>query len=89
MYFLPYAAPPTRHAWVVVYDARGTPFWVMAPCNRPRGKLPAPKKDCKDSAKEAYRVRVGNWEEMYDAVDGKKTWYNTKTKKTTKKDPFW
>lgn len=36
----------------------------------------------------SYKIRMGNWEEMYDLVNGTKTWYNTVTKKTTKKDPF-
>lgn len=36
-----------------------------------------------------YRIRMGKWEEVYDAVDGTKTWYNTETKKTTQRDPFW
>ena len=36
------------------------------------------------------RFRVGgNWEEMYDPIDGTKTWYNIMTKKTTGKDPFY
>ena len=39
-------------------------------------------------SKGAYSIRVGNWEETYDSVDGKKSWFNTKTRKTTTKDPF-
>lgn len=35
------------------------------------------------------KTRVGKWEEVYDAVDGTKTWYNTVTKTKTKTDPFW
>lgn len=48
------------------------------------------KKTEENDCVDAQRLRVGgNWEEMYDAVDGTKTWYNLKTKKTTTKDPFF
>lgn len=49
-------------------------------------KEPNPKP--KSAEKGGYRIRMGKWEEVYDPVDGTKTWYNTVTEKTTKKDPF-
>jgi len=33
--------------------------------------------------------RRGCWEELFDAVNGTKIWYNTVTRKKTSKDPFW
>ncbi len=38
--------------------------------------------------KQPYRVKMGKWEEVYDPVEGTKTWYDTVTHKTTNKDPF-
>ena len=34
-------------------------------------------------------ARMGMWEELFDAVNGTKVWYNTVTRKKTNKDPFW
>lgn len=59
----------------------------IPPWSLPLKVPPAPTKDSSDKGRHC--IRVGNWEETYDAVDGKKSWYNTKTKKTTKDDPFW
>ena len=59
----------------------------IPPWSLPLRVPPVPTKDGSD--KGTHGIRVGNWEETYDAVDGKKKWYNTKTKKTTKNDPFW
>ena len=42
----------------------------------------------KCSEKKGLRVKMGKWEEVYDIVEGTKTWYNTVTHKTTNKDPF-
>eukprot|EP00903_Cladosiphon_okamuranus_P015652 g14454.t1 len=34
-------------------------------------------------------TRMGIWEELFDAVNGTKIWYNTVTRKKTNKDPFF
>ncbi len=47
------------------------------------------KKKQTRETKKPQQLRIGgNWEEMYDAVDGTKTWYNVVTRKTTTKDPL-
>ena len=66
-------------------------YYVPVPENMESSeKVKVDKKEEKkqDKPKTGYRIRMGKWEEVYDEVDGKKTWYNTVTEKTTKKDPF-
>ena len=93
-YIPPYMAhdttqgPRKTHAWVVAYNGNGIPFWAIAPCILPTKAPPAPTEKDGGGEKGGYSIRVGKWEERYGAVDGVKTWYNTKTRKTTKKDPF-
>lgn len=60
-------------------------FWVPTLPHSPPKPTPKPHPD----QKAGYRIRIGNWEEVYDTVDGTKTWYNTVTEKTTEKDPFY
>ena len=93
MFFSPY--------WV--YDPQGVPYWsILKPVymndvneNKSENKSDSKSENKSDSKSEnksddkKYRIRIGKWEEVYDAVDGTKTWYNTVTRKTTKKDPFW
>lgn len=78
-------------SWVVSYDANGVLYWVpLIPANLVHVKEPV-KQEAKpkpDQMCKTYRTRIGEWEEVYDVVDGTKTWYNTATKNTTKKDPF-
>lgn len=72
---------------ILSYDTYGRPFWTFT-----RFKSLPEKSDAKPADKPgggSYRIRVGKWEEVYDPLDGTKTWYSTVTKKTTKKDPFW
>eukprot|EP00752_Nemacystus_decipiens_P013351 g11821.t1 len=38
---------------------------------------------------EDSTTRMGIWEELFDAVNGTKIWYNTVTHKKTSKDPFF
>lgn len=86
MYFVP--------CWIVSHDSYGIPYWTLmtlhAPVNPPKPLEPKSEdsKDSKDSKDSMFRIRIGKWEEVYDKVDGTKTWYNTLTKKTTMKDPF-
>jgi hypothetical protein len=47
-----------------------------------------PKDPSESKEPRGYRIRLGKWEEVYDAVDGTKTWFNTATRATTAKDPF-
>lgn len=80
-----------RGPWIVVYDANGIPFWTIPQWGLPFRKEapPVTKSSESEDGKGSYRISVGNWDEIYDTVDGTKTWYNKKTRKTTKKDPFW
>lgn len=82
--------------WIVSYDANGTPYWTLMGFPLNVVYVPNPKPD--DNTKpdvdtkpdgDTYRIRMGKWEEVYDAVDGTKSWYNTVTSTMTKKDPFW
>lgn len=74
--------------------------YTPTPCSAPycfwHGKTESKKEEVQESEPECKEkkglqscVRIGNWEEMYDSVDGTKTWYNTATQKTTNKDPFF
>lgn len=68
------------------------PCWIpMVPLKpRPDTDLTeSPPKTKPEQSSTGYRIRVGKWEEVYDTVDGTKTWYNTVTEKTTRKDPFF
>lgn len=58
--------------------------WLPMPPLKAQGPTPKPK----SPKPKAQRGGI-KWEEVYDAVDGTKTWYNTVTKKTTKIDPFF
>lgn len=64
------------------------PPWSL-PLKAPPSSRKSSESDGGGSGKSGYSRRMGQWEEMYDAVDGAKTWYNRKTPKTTKKDLFW
>lgn len=72
--YMPFYAP----CWVL---------WMPMPGVNPPKPESIPK--TKPDKKEGYRIRIGKWEEVYDTVDGTKTWYNTVTEKTTRKDPFF
>lgn len=82
-------------SWIVWYDANGVPYWLplmihadLVTTDDKSDKSKSDKSKSDKSDKEGYRTRIGKWEEVYDVVDGTKTWYNTVTKKTSKKDPF-
>ena len=84
--------------WIVSYDANGVPYWTLTGfplnlVNPPNPTKPDGDNDDKpednDDKPDTFRIRMGKWEEIYDVVDGTKSWYNTVTSKTTKKDPFW
>ena len=47
------------------------------------------KKKKKKKTRDDHGHRFGNWRELYDTMSGEKSWYNTRTKKRTDKDPFW
>ena len=76
-------------SWIVSYGANGVSYWTPliyypVQSNEPPSSKPKPDK----VQILSNRIRIGNWEEIYDVVDGTKTWYNTVTKKTTNNDPF-
>lgn len=64
------------------------PFCVVWLPVRPL-KPPKPESPPKCKPQRGGNMNSIKWEEVYDAVDGTKTWYNTVTKKTTKIDPFY
>lgn len=64
------------------------PPWSLPLKAPPPSTAAASDADKSSIGNKACTIRIGHWEETYDSVDGKKTWYNTKTRKTTKKDPF-
>lgn len=60
--------------------------------NGGRGKSSGAKvKKCKTGDGDDGKgvTRIGCWEELFDAVSGKKIWYNAVTLKKTSKDPFF
>lgn len=79
----------------IVYDIHGRPFWAFNPDVIKPNVTDVKPNDVKPNAPTVhtkpgtYRTRMGKWEEVYDALDGTKTWYNTVTKTMTKNDPFW
>ncbi len=79
-------AQQTDHAVVpIVHAGTGEVVsWDHVLTYRP--SPPSPRKDLKSDRREGDDRK---WREVYDAVDGTKTWYNPKTRKSTTKDPYW
>ena len=76
----------TYHLFVPVVSVAPNSPWHVPHAIPPPLKSPKP---VASGVKIGHTIRMGKWEENYDAVSGTKTWYNTVTKKTVNKDPYW